>query len=329
LFWAAALCALLTGLSLVNAAAGIAFALGLLVVGASLWCSYVIYRAFARRSPSALLPSSPEPPLGDAVDHTQSRRHRWNRPDTKVALSMLVASAPPVIAGLATHGRVTLAWVPHPVRLSAVMVMAGTIAAAIYVATLVDWYCILPRLSGLICLPPCRSSAQRRWITVTRAWLTNRWLSIVLGAIVCGSGLIGSIVYYLTALPGGVAGKDQLAISFGTLGTALLVAGISVGLRFNLLDRLNDMLNPTRTVGRLVRYQSSMYYVVDVSLQGTKINAVMSAGRYAGEPFPAGKGELVDPGRLVVAPQPYSGCSRVCSGVNFYCDNNWRKDRYT
>jgi hypothetical protein len=71
-----------------------------------------------------------------------------------------------------------------------------------------------------------------------------------------------------------------------------------------------------------------VYYLVDVSLQGAKINPVIGAGRYGGEPFPTDKGHLVDPSRMVIDPQPFRGCRRSCSGVNFYCDNNWRRDRY-
>ena len=325
LFWAVALCALLTVLSLVNGTVAIVFAVALVLTGAVLWSTYVASRW---RAGSVQLPSAPELPQTDDLDDDQRRCDVWNRSDLKVAVSILIAGIAPLAIGLVTHGRVVLVWIPHPARLAAVLVMAGLIAASIYVATLIDWYYILPRVGGLICPPPCRSSAHREWITVTRAWLTNRWLSIVIGVIVCGAGLIGSVVYYLTALPGGVAAKDQLTISFSTFGTALLVAGISVGLRFNLLDSLNEMLNTTRTVGKLVRYQSGLHYVVDVSLQGTKINAVMGAGRYGGEPFPAHKGELVDPRHLIVTPQQFQGCGRACSGVNFYCDHNRRRDRF-
>ncbi|MGH7882940.1 MAG: hypothetical protein ACREN8_08555 [Candidatus Dormibacteraceae bacterium] len=225
------------------------------------------------------------------------------------------------------HGATPLDWIPNEARMTAAVLFAGIIAVWIYVATLIDWYYILPRVSGIVRLPPCRSSKDTEWITVTRVWVANRWSATAIGCIVCGAIMIGAVVYYFTGISGGLDEKEQLTISLGSFGTALFGAGVGVGIQLKLLDSLDDMLNPTNAVGDLVVDHSGMHYVVDASLQGRKVKRVESAARYGGGIF-NDKGQLVKLKDVMVEDQRFHGCERACSGVNWYCDNNQVSGRY-
>lgn len=329
-FWAIVVCILLTLFDFVWPVLSIVIAGLVLLCGLGLWIRYVRLR---RKASAALLPTAPErPPNGecDALGE-QRRRPSRNASDRLVFGSIFLATVLPTLVGTAVvvHGAPSLAVLPHAERLPFVAVPAVSIAVLFYVPNLIDWYYVLPRVSGVIRLPPCRSTMDRRWITVSRFWLTNRWLSIVLGPILAGTFQIAGFVFYFIAFTN-IDVKDQVALSFNSFGAVLLIAGITVGINFKLLDRLNEMLNPIKVVGKLVRYRDGLYYIVDVSTQGIKILQVADTGRYAGEPFPNHKGRLVDPKEVEIRePEyPFRGCERSCSGVNWYCDNNWRLERY-
>jgi hypothetical protein len=335
---AVVLAILLIPLALVAPLLGTSVALIVFTVGLCLWAIYVIQSHEARGREARgeqhpTLPAAPaKPPDGEFDDDGEQRRWEWrNSSDLKVFRSIVIATAAPSVVGvvLFAFGGAPLSRVPHEERLWLVFLPAALLATLIYVPTLIDWYYVLPRLSGVVRLPPCRSGSDRSWITTTRAWLASRWLSLMLGPIVSGTALVGATMYYFLAFTN-VELKDQITVSANSFGATLLIAGIGVAVSFKLLDRLNDVLNPIKVVGKLVRYRNTLHYVVDVSVQGTKINKVTTAAQYGGEPFPNHKGQLVDPKDLTVEEQelPFGGCDKVCCGVNWYCDNNWRTGRY-
>jgi hypothetical protein len=335
-FWACVMLALIVLMGAANPLLGLVTSAVSVLVGASLWLRYVTDRRARRDNPLLDLPSPPEPPLDQPHGLNEGRRSWPNQPDAAVARSVVVAGVMPLaLTGVellvSRLFRLTLLQsTPYAERLSLALLFASLLAGSIYLSTLVDWYYVLPRVSGLVCRPPCRSRSESDWITVTRVWMAHRWLTTVLGPIVSGALMIGAFVYYSTSYIGAMDAKTQVTLVAGSFAAALLGAVVGVGLQFSLLISLDEILNPTRIIGQLVRYRGRQHYVVDVSLQGTKLNPVEGTAKYGGEPFRRKKGELVKWKDVTVDPTlpPFQGCDRMCSGVNYYCDNNWRVGRY-
>jgi hypothetical protein len=60
----------------------------------------------------------------------------------------------------------------------AVIVGVVTLVVEIcFLSSLVDWYYVLPRRDGLVCVPPCRAPADERWQGVTWFWLLHRFVA--------------------------------------------------------------------------------------------------------------------------------------------------------
>lgn len=104
------------------------------------------------------------------------------RPFSRVPLDRLVATeiagafVPPLLVALA----VALGVVPMVQINTAFAVIVGVVTLAVeicFLSSLVDWYYVLPRRDGLVCTPPCRTSADERWRRVTWFWFLHRFVA--------------------------------------------------------------------------------------------------------------------------------------------------------
>jgi hypothetical protein len=327
-----ALCLVLIALAALNPAASILIAVPPLTCGVALWTIYLLQR---RTSGDPGLPPGPRRPVADS-DASVSRRSVWNRPDIEVLVSVLAAGIVPLIASViaATEGPPLQGWLSHTSLWTALGALVAAIVVVVYVSTLTDWYYTLPRLAGLIGDPPCRRW-NRRWVRVTRNWYLHRWfarlLPYVFGAAALGVALNLVLASFATNV-------TQFVQFLFALVPALLATLVMVGIQSGL-HSVSYWSNPTIAVGRLVRRRGDamapsassppLYYVVDVSSEGIKVIEVANASEYGGVPFWDDKGVLVTQREeLLPEQQDYRGCDVQCSGVNFYCENNWRAGRY-
>jgi hypothetical protein len=196
--------------------------------------------------------------------------------------------------------------------------------SGVYLSSLVDWYVIMPKISGVACPAPCERPGHQRWAGITALWCFHRGFARLLVPAV----LIGcpTVVGAITQSSGG------RAICFSLSATLALYLA-----EFELQGKaaLSYGLNPRRYVGDTlwlirenhdsVRRQPA--FLTDVSAEGGKFKYVDQAGRYAGIEFeqkhdddgqPIALPALNERPRVDAAVAP---CGERCSGVNWYC---WR-----
>lgn len=201
---------------------------------------------------------------------------------------------------------------------AAVIFGATAIAVTIFASSLVDWYRVLPRMSGVVCPGPCESPGDPRWVKVTNLWLFHRGLATLIVA-----GIVPVIPGYMLdrSLTGGtqafwLAVTSIVLIPSGSFATRALTAGYWA-------------LNPPLHVGDGIRrhdeYGTRTVWVADVSLQGAKYIELDQDRDYTRKPF-AQKSEgligLFELGRVrkqAIAPPCRAG---RCSGINWYCRNH-------
>jgi hypothetical protein len=112
-------------------------------------------------------------------------RPNRKRLDRHVALQSLLVVGFGLLVGAA--GAVDHAiWVTSSPALCVCFGALAVLGFAIYVSGLIDWYYIRPQLDGVVRSPPCRSSREQTWGTVTRRWYRHRAITelVVIFAIV-------------------------------------------------------------------------------------------------------------------------------------------------
>lgn len=232
------------------------------------------------------------------------------------------------------------------------VLLAGA-AAAVYLSSLVDWYVILPRVSGQLGARPCRGEHgehprfPKTWRETTRWWYLHR----IAAALMLRFGLSFAITMTVNrhiSLPGGAAVIAGAAVGgFAAYMAAVPKAFLQAG-------------HPTLIVGRTVRRRSSKRlplrtfklkrwviaipgfkrvpvgspgpreYVFDVALEGVQVVPVEERERavprndageieYENDPtkVPLKQVDACEP-----AKRPFAGCSKRCAGINWYCIEN-------
>jgi hypothetical protein len=235
-------------------------------------------------------------------------------------------------------------------------VILAVTAVVILLSSLIDWYIILPRMSGLLGIRPCRDPEKdfpRRpetWREVTRWWYIHR----IVAAVVLRFGLSFAISLALAryiavphgaaivagALMGGFASYVAAAWdAFWQAGHLTLIVGRTVQRRE--VDRVPRKIVvfgwklqlPLLTEGIAGQIQPREY-VYDVALEGVQLARVESReeaevprhdnGRILYERNPTKLPvKDINAGRPKPA-QPFIGCRGRCSGINWYCIENPR-----
>jgi hypothetical protein len=265
--------------------------------------------------------------------------HR-SRLDTLVSNDAWAALAPGLLLSLSS---LALGFEPSGAAAATARVAVSylTIAAtAIYVSSLVDWYVILPRISGQLGARPCRSTEPEfpfphSWKQVTQWWYVHRIVSTAVFRFMVGwtiAAVIGDIVGVGTGakfLGGLVMGIFASYVAAAT--TAVFQAAqpkVMVGQTIKVRARPRrrrlppfDKVHPPDLKGR--------QYVVDVSVEGVHLararkwerEDLLSPLRFLRNPD---RLDLVNLDSASVAPRQFSGCEGRCSGINWYCLENPR-----
>ncbi len=235
-------------------------------------------------------------------------------------------------------------------------VVLAVTAAIILLSSLVDWYVILPRVSGLLGIRPCREPDRdfpRRpetWREVTRWWYIHR----IIAALILRFGLsiaVSIAVAHHIAVPHGsgvVAGA--MVGSFAAYVAATPAAAWQAGHLTLIVGRTvqrREVARVPRTIvvfGRTVRLpfltqgiagpHQPREYVFDVALEAVQLGLAEPREQ---EQVPRDeRGAILyerNPAKLLVKDidasrpqpaQPFVGCRGRCSGINWYCIENPR-----
>lgn len=196
----------------------------------------------------------------------------------------------------------------------------------IFISSMVDWYLILPKVSGIACPAPCEANDGERWTAVTNLWYFHRGVAplLVIGVMV-------GVPAYVGAVSDDPKAQQLCAVIAGVL------AGLIVNHQSDAIDLLRYAFNARRLVGDVVWVidhdnggawvPRRAAYVVDVAREGSKYKW-LDGERFAGAPFekkadgdPISNHELR---RARDVPNVEPPCARACTGVNWYCRNNPR-----
>jgi hypothetical protein len=227
-------------------------------------------------------------------------------------------------------------------------------AAGLYLSSLVDWFVILPRISGLLGSRPCRRQPKHHprfphtWRDTTRWWLIHRMIALIAfrfglayalaftvheyvswpfgTTIVVGAGL-GFAASYPKQLPHAGWQAGHLTMIIGD--TMRVVESTRVARSVNLLGRTITLpiikkWVPSATLG-------PREWVYDIALEGVQV--VRASEREGPIPrWPDGTIEFENRPRKIrlgnIGPcepaEPFHGCEGRCSGINWYCIENPR-----
>ena len=201
----------------------------------------------------------------------------------------------------------------------------------VYISAAVDWYLILPGVSGLVRPAPCQTPGRERWARVSKLWFFHRGFATALVPI-CILGL-----FFFMAATSPDAGTERLA----WLGAAGLVGAVFYRYQNGALTALWWGLRAPRHVGDIVTLDDgTLAYIVDLAVQGTNYMRINDDRSYSGAKFPHKKDDDI-PLELVRRLKPHNppgstalgapcrnssdDCSPQadwCSGVNWYCRCN-------
>jgi hypothetical protein len=207
-------------------------------------------------------------------------------------------------------------------RFADALLLWATIAAlGVFVSSLVDWYWILPKISGIVCKAPCEAPGKERWESPTGHWYFHRGVATLLV-----SGMATGVCGYMAA----TASDPGEAAIWGTI--AVAIAGAVVKFNNEGLKALWYGFRPPIHVGDTILaevhaegpVERRRAYVVDVSIQGVKYK-LLQDGQYKGPKFAtkSDQGEISNEDLAKVARLPaIAVCADGCTGVNWYCRNN-------
>ena len=246
--------------------------------------------------------------------------------DKIVLVQWVGASFLGAVAGLActTYDFAPLAGANRFVDTLIVGITVGAIA--VFLSSLVDWYVILPKVSGLAGPAPCECAGGARWKYTTDVWYFHRAAATALiylaatgipsymGGTSKGSGIVAwGIVAVIIATAGGYFFRAMFLAGWYAFNPPILVG-----------DQI--FVNVAEEGDGDVAVRRRRAYVLDVSLQGAKYK-VLHDGRYVGGPFIDKDDGNVPNHKLPgsKAPrkegEPLCGKKR-CTGVNWYCRFN-------
>jgi hypothetical protein len=259
------------------------------------------------------------------------------------------------LVGLAVGLTLVIAGINAPTGVDTIRSVLLTLlatTAAIYASSLIDWYVILPRISGQLGARPCRSHLGQEpgvwpetWRETTRWWYYHR----LAAAVAFRFGLGYALALILSGL-----------IAF-ELGPRIAVVGL-LGLfaeysPWRLAPLSREAMHPRLVLGRTVHrirrarrvhWQlrigpvslfavhrktpepeeiSEREYVYDVSVEGVQLVPVapreVAAERADFERSPL-RVRLKDVDDVKPGDPPFTGCAESCSGINWYCIENPR-----
>lgn len=223
-------------------------------------------------------------------------------------------------------------------------------AAVIWGSSLVDWYLILPRISGQLSHRPCRAAEEEEWFPFPETWReVTRWWYIhrAIGTLVFRLGLIlaaGALADGLSDL--GLLAKLfgwTITFAFGGYAIGTVWRGFTLARQVQQGGHVRGIVGQTVTVERRAGERhpwlfwrelpalqfDGRRYVVDVALESIQLARAKPREEEDLRPLlrfekEVDSLELSDVGALRQGHPKFSGCADRCSGINWYCIENPR-----
>jgi hypothetical protein len=128
-----------------------------------------------------------------------------------------------------------------PGRFFGAVITAGTTAiGAIFVSSLIDWYWILPRVSGIVRKAPCQEAEGQQWARLTGVWLFYRAV-----ATLVATGCLSAVCLYMAQTGPADAKTIWLIIASVVAAATLAFNGNSLrALWLSMNSRLHVHCNP-------------------------------------------------------------------------------------
>jgi hypothetical protein len=220
----------------------------------------------------------------------------------------------------------------------------------VYGSSLVDWYLILPRISGQLGHRPCRAAVDQEqfafpstWREVTRWWYIHR----VVATLAFRFGLSAALAVALGSITGldvvGRAGAWIVMLTFGAYALTTIVRGSTLAKQVGQAGHVKGIVGQTVKVERRQSRRDPLlfwrklpplviegtHYVVDVALESIQLADVAQRDRPA-LPIPISFERnfdtvpLSDVDAIRQGHPKFSGCTQRCSGINWYCIENPR-----
>jgi hypothetical protein len=229
--------------------------------------------------------------------------------------------------------------------------MVALAAAGVYLSSLVDWYVILPRISGMLGARPCREDEERHprfphtWRETTRWWLVHRSLALLVFRFGLAFALTLSLARHIS-VPAGASIVAGAALGFAaTYLKVIPAAGFQAGHPTMIVGHTVGHAETKRVRRRVRLFGRSIPlpltelieigegdgrdWVYDIALEGVQVVPATSRegevprtpdGKVRYERRPR-KIPLRDIGDTEPA-EPFRGCRDRCSGINWYCIEN-------
>ncbi len=199
---------------------------------------------------------------------------------------------------------------------SAMLIDGATLFVLILSSSLVDWYYVRPRIDGVVCEPPCRSSGSDRWKRPTRWWFLHRGLATL---AYMGFALVLALVVMLMLAREHPVTATVIGGVGGIAGILLIFAG---RYRSEIPTVAQFVLSPAYCLGDDLEYEAFRWkgrgYVLHVAVPVTKLVPLDDAGLpTTGTPFierkNSGLAEADLTSRRTIA------CSGTCARLNPQC----------
>jgi hypothetical protein len=244
------------------------------------------------------------------------RRHgdRW------VARYVAFAFGIPLLVAVATH---LADYEPH-VRLwdfsvaetSALFIDGGVLFTLVTVSSLIDWYYVRPRIDGVVCEPPCRSSGSDRWKQPTRWWFLHRGLAAL--AYMGFAIVIALVVVLMLAREH----KTAQAVVGGVGGLAGLLLIFADTYRKQIPAVSRFVLSSAHCLGDVLSYrlegEKQRGFVLHVAMPVTKLVPLdADTGLPTGVPFV--EIENADMAKLKFRATHPIACAKSCAKLNPQC----------
>lgn len=287
---------------------------GVAALSAFLHATYLIQRRAAKRMPKQFRERRGQ----QLVPLHRRRLDRWVLGQW-VAIAVIGAGGAKLVALAGWKPLDDVGMVFYVLTVGWVVLWSG-----VYLSSVVDWFLILPKISGVSCPAPCERPGKQRWAGITGLWSFHRGIArLLVPAVLIGCPTV------IGAITDSEAGQ---AISFSI--AAVLAVYLA---EFELQGKaaLNYGLNSRRYVGDtlwLVRETSDSVsrrpaFLVDVAAEGGKFKWVDDGGSYSGKEFERKHDDTGPPLALTAlndrppVEEAVAPCGADCTGINWYC---WR-----
>lgn len=274
---------------------------GLVLAGAALLTALGLNAAYARS-------------LGK-----RGRPRRRITGDTWVGRHVAVMSVLPMIVAsvliLSNYNADVRIWDFTVDETAALVVAPAMLFTLIVLSSLIDWYYIRPRIDGVVCAPPCRSSGSDTWKRPTRRWFLHRGLATVayiLFALVVALVVMIMLVREHPAVAGVIGGVGGIA------SLLLIFAG---DYRAQLPTVAKWALSPAYCLGDDLTYKGyrtgGRGFVLHVAVPVTKLVPLDDTGMRTEVPFVERKNTDLADAELI--PRETVACEEECAKLNPEC----------